>query len=664
MKMQNKRISWIGAAFGGTAIILGGCAVEAPDVFSDLDSVQETADLDPAPEDVRATEQKAVIKISTLAQLRAMSPTGDYELSGNINASATSTTAFVPIGSSATPFSGSFDGKGYKISNLKIAGNRSYAGLFGYASSANIENVKLENVSLTNGSSYNYSGALAGYLYATNVSGVEISGTINGGNSTGGLAGFVAAGSYIAGVSASSLHVSGGNNVGGLVGYSTSSSVVNVSVSGGSVTGGTYVGGVIGRVNYGGLSFSSATNVNVSGTTNTGGLMGYSAFGGSYYSSVSGQVSGGASTGGAFGQFLDATSFYTSANNVTVTGTTDTGGLAGLALRAEITHSSVSGTIHGGANTGGIVGRMSGTQAKRAALLLSYVDDRAPSTMSTVQGGTPVGMAVGAAGSYVDLKQSYAIGHVSGATTKIGGFVGEINAPGMTAVDDEPRAVVREIFTKVEVLPTFDSSNSNVYAGGLVGKMLGGDVQNINIAGLVRGRHFVGGAIGHTTNTGTNVTRSILRSILTRGEVTNVATPNRSGALGGATGTFARCTGIYWDSTTDGGTAPPLDPDESPTCQEGKTSSQLKTPARTNLGLDYPNGNFTIFTYGMVITWAMHQSQGHYQCMIGSGTDGNFGFGFCDGLHGIEDPPVWVLNSNSEYNTLVNIPNPSRQPKT
>src|SRR5690606_13040242 len=142
-KMHNSGISWLVAAFGGVTILLGGCAVEAPDAFSDLDSSQESANLDPAPEDVRETVQKAVIKISTLAQLRAMSPTGDYELSGNINASATSTTAFVPIGSSTTPFSGSFDGKGYKISNLKIAGNRSYAGLFGYASSANIENVKL-----------------------------------------------------------------------------------------------------------------------------------------------------------------------------------------------------------------------------------------------------------------------------------------------------------------------------------------------------------------------------------------------------------------------------------------------------------------------------------------------------------------------------------------
>lgn len=641
----------------GLVCVLGstGCAIETPDGVLGPDALEE---------ETRQTVQKAVIQISTLAQLRAMSPSGDYELSGNINASATQTTPFVPIGTSSTPFTGSFNGKGYKISNLRIAGNRHYAGLFGYAYAADIQDVKLENVSVTNSASYYYSGALAGYLGSSTVYYVEVSNsTISGGGYTGGLVGLAGSGSYVVGTNGSSVQVSGASYVGGLFGHLTSSSLINSHTSGGSVSGGDSVGGLVGRGSGGGVSYSSATQVNVSGTSNTGGLVGLANSSGIYYSSVSGQVNGGARTGGAVGQITDATSVYTTATNMTISGATDTGGVVGLALRTDISQSSVSGVINGGNHTGGIVGRISGSQAKRAVLTYSFIDDRASGAISTVQGGTPVGMAVGTAGEYVDLTRSYAIGRVSGATTKIGGFVGEINAPGLTEVGNEPRAYVNEIFTKVEVLPTFDNSNNNVYAGGLVGKMLGGDVQNINIAGLVRGRHFVGGAIGHTTNTGANVTPSLVRSLLTRGEVTNVATPQRSGVLGGATGVFGRCTGLYWDSTTDTGTAPPLDPDESPSCQLGKSSNELKAPARVNLGPDYPNGNFLLFIYGAQITRAIQQAQGRPECTIGSGSDGDFGFGFCNGVDGLYDPPVWVLNSSSEYNTLVNVPNPHRQPK-
>ena len=75
-----------------------------------------------------------------------------YVLGNDIDATATSGwndgAGFESIGTEASSFKGSFDGKGYKITNLYI--NRpgtDYVGLFGYVGSGGvIENVGLENV--------------------------------------------------------------------------------------------------------------------------------------------------------------------------------------------------------------------------------------------------------------------------------------------------------------------------------------------------------------------------------------------------------------------------------------------------------------------------------------------------------------------------------------
>ena len=65
----------------------------------------------------------------------------DIDMSGKI---------WTPIGTSSQPFQGIFDGNGYTVSNLTMADNASYdyAGLFGYAKNATIQNVIAKNVTL------------------------------------------------------------------------------------------------------------------------------------------------------------------------------------------------------------------------------------------------------------------------------------------------------------------------------------------------------------------------------------------------------------------------------------------------------------------------------------------------------------------------------------
>ncbi|MBR2303267.1 MAG: InlB B-repeat-containing protein [Clostridia bacterium] len=54
-----------------------------------------------------------------------------------------------PIGTDSEPFTGTFDGNGYTISNLKVSNVR-IAGLFGYTQGATFKNVSINNVSISN----------------------------------------------------------------------------------------------------------------------------------------------------------------------------------------------------------------------------------------------------------------------------------------------------------------------------------------------------------------------------------------------------------------------------------------------------------------------------------------------------------------------------------
>jgi hypothetical protein len=577
----------------GTAVFALGCG-GAGEETGELGQVNQRA--------VTATP------IRTLAELRAMSVSGNYQLANDIDASGTASTPFVPVGTSSAPFTGTFDGQTFKINNLTIAGGRSYAGMFGYTNGATLSNIKLTNAKLSNATSYNYTGALVGYMTATNLYDSQVGGTVSGGTRTGGVVGY-ATGSTISGVTASGLSVTGTTYVGGLIGYINSSTfLISCSTSGGSVTGGDSTGGLVGRASSSSLSYSSGTNVKVIGTTNTGGLIGY-------------------------------------------------------ATSATVYSDGVTGDVTGTGNTGGLIGRLSGSASRRGNLLLSYIDNKAANTPSVVQGTTPVGMGIGYVQTHTDVKRNAAVGKVTGSANTMGGFIGEINAPGFRADGIDPRADVDEIYTKVEVSPTFDGSSTPVYAGGLVGKMLGATIQNGNVAGSVKGRQYVGGAIGYAVNSGTNVTPSVVRSVLTRGEVTNVATANRSGVIGGADALFARCGINYWDTTTDGGSAPALPAGEDPLCQVGQTSSALKSPQKVYVDPDHPNGNYDIFHYGQLIDRQFLIDFGGDECQLGSGSDGDFGFSFCYDIDPSVGPAIWLLNSGTEYNTLANVYNPSGQAK-
>jgi hypothetical protein len=156
---------------------------------------------------------------------------------------------FRPIGDGADPFTGSFDGNGFTISNLWIfRPNEENIGLFGYAVSADINNVRISNS------------------------------TIIGGSKTGAVAGQLASGETIT----SSGHEGSGNTVraylstegGGIFGAVENVTVSAITNTGGNVHGsGNIIGGLIGVMHDSSLS-SSSSSANVDGGFALGGAVG------------------------------------------------------------------------------------------------------------------------------------------------------------------------------------------------------------------------------------------------------------------------------------------------------------------------------------------------------------------------------------------------------
>ena len=176
--------------------------------------------------------------INTILQLQAMENdlTEDYELGSNIDASITPTwnggLGFDQIGKSGTPFTGSFDGKGFTITDLFIARpEETFVGLFGFTGNGAgfIKNVGIVTCDITGESVV---GALVGQIdnnggavtdcYSTG----SVTATSNDSNvvEVGGLIGYAAPSELTdcystCSVTATSTHVSKDiSEVGGLVG--------------------------------------------------------------------------------------------------------------------------------------------------------------------------------------------------------------------------------------------------------------------------------------------------------------------------------------------------------------------------------------------------------------------------------------------------------------
>lgn len=186
-------------------------------------------------------------------------------------------TTWLPIGTSSTPFRGTFDGHGHSIKNLAVKTNKSYSGLFGMTSGASIKNFHVSGTLIVAEGSGEH--GTIGYASATTITDVhsELNITVSKSNMDtkhiGGIAGTMASGTKINRCSfAGILTDAGTNTVGGIVGYADqTANVISNSINYGRVQSKgseTNTGGILGYVNYASFKISHCVNVgNVSGNT-------------------------------------------------------------------------------------------------------------------------------------------------------------------------------------------------------------------------------------------------------------------------------------------------------------------------------------------------------------------------------------------------------------
>ncbi len=333
-----------------------------PKTITVKDPVQATASLDKSPFGGGNGSKKYPYQISTLRQLQAINNyTKDHFIQINdINANATKNwnggKGFKPIGDDILPFSGTFNGQGYKITDLIINNERDHIGLFGETFKSNLKNIVLKKVNI-NGGYYSDIGALAG-TFSGEIDSCYVSGKVVGGYAVGGMIGENYGRILNSKVS---VQVSGnGSYIGGLVGdFTSETGYISNSQSFGRISGNSDVGGLIGLIEEGSV-INSYADINVNGKNKVGGLVGELLDDITISNSYSkGSVSGIKSIGGLIGynNFGIITASYSLSD---VKGKKIVGGLIAVNRGGKVKQTYAIGSVSGITNIGGLIGENGG----------------------------------------------------------------------------------------------------------------------------------------------------------------------------------------------------------------------------------------------------------------------------------------------------------------
>lgn len=318
------------------------------------------------------TESGGVYEISTPQELAWVAysvnrPTDNMNFSGKtiklVNDINLSDALWTPIGySSSRSFNGTFNGDGYKITNIISYGTympsgvltnfvtNNYVGLFGYVNNSTLQNVIIETgvvaenkVSIINGN--NYVGGIVGYAGGTTTINNVTNGSYVYGNSrVGGIAGDVSRSTNTTFTNLTNKGVvSGVSYVAGVIGYANNITI-NSSLNTGSVSALNYVGGIVGR-----------TNNSLLDNRNTGAITGETYIGG-----IVGNFAG---TGANVIKGINLANLSSTYDNTgTITGSQYIGGIAGYStgeIEAVTNDGLVKINTKSGSNSvyaGGIVG--------------------------------------------------------------------------------------------------------------------------------------------------------------------------------------------------------------------------------------------------------------------------------------------------------------------
>lgn len=316
------------------------------------------------------------------------------------------------------PFTGTFDGNGYKITDLYIDRVEteppgSMQGLFGYVKDAEIKNLEMEN---SNVAGYAYIGSLVGFAYSSTIMGCDISGEISGNTGIGGLAGYIEESAVfdcssdvdIIGISDVTVIMQPSGQGGGLIGWAklsnidncNSTATVNVVGGAGGLIGGTiqstvtnsssnsevdvhYTGGcLIGVAMTTSISNCKSAGIVSGDSNNIGGLIGRANNANITISYSTSTVSGYNFVGGLVGTF--ELSMISNCYNIgEVTGSAATGGLVGFNYGdSQIINSYSIGVVIADEDVGGLVG----FNHENASVVNSYWDMETSGQSSSAAG--------------------------------------------------------------------------------------------------------------------------------------------------------------------------------------------------------------------------------------------------------------------------------------
>ena len=300
-------------------------------------------------------------QVENLCHLRDMeaSPRSHYIQIKDIDASTMTygwKNGFAPI----KVFSGTYDGNGYRISNLKVNAadeELENTGLFGKLQGGLLKRVKLVNFVTKEVVNV---GSLVGLNDRGTIEDSEVDGKVDGYRIIGGLVGLNQGGV----IRNSTATVRVGENsrdtfvAGGLVGQNDGGTIEG-SRALGAVTGTNQVGGLVGE-NKGSISGSYAKGT-VTGDSQIGGLVGRH-LGGTISGSHSDSEVTGTDSGmeGLVGASEGNARIVNSGAYGKIRGKDQVGGLVGD-NKGNISNSYAQGTVTGDSQTGGLVGKNSGT---------------------------------------------------------------------------------------------------------------------------------------------------------------------------------------------------------------------------------------------------------------------------------------------------------------
>jgi|GEM_PF-3099326 len=232
----------------GAATFIGGGTVDSPYLINDAKELKMLADL---------------VNAGNGYEGKHFAMTSDIDLSEYRDGEG-----WVPIGKNGAPFMGTFDGRGYVVTNLKISSYLSSQGLFGRVGKREgatmipgyVKNLGVINCNIIAEWALSV-GAIAGEVNYGSIENCFSTGNISGYYQVGGIAGYISGSvknCY------STAAVSGYSNVGGIAGkISDNGAQLETCFSTGSISGYGDMGGIVGSA-YGGIVLKNCVALNSS----------------------------------------------------------------------------------------------------------------------------------------------------------------------------------------------------------------------------------------------------------------------------------------------------------------------------------------------------------------------------------------------------------------